>query len=165
MLIHGGEGGGGQKCIWGRKSMSSKIFISESFSPWIRPLCGISNGTFEIPYKTSHPYIERYDFYIVLNIHELSDSRVHMRFCIPETLHTNQFEWPGPWFNIKMTSYQYRKSHCGDKTIWRPSYLHNGISHTGKMPSLYWIRAQIDFDRLIFKTEIPTRVRRRLYIN
>ena len=24
---------------------------------------------------------------------------------------------PGPWFNIKMTSYQYRKSHCEDKTI------------------------------------------------
>ena len=23
----------------------------------------------------------------------------------------------------------------------RPSYLHNGISHTGKMTSLYWIRA------------------------
>ena len=22
---------------------------------------------------------------------------------------------PGPWFNIKMSSYQYRKSHCGDK--------------------------------------------------
>ena len=41
-----------------------------------------------------------------------------------------------------MTSYQYRKSHCGDKTIWRPSYLHNGISYTGKMTSLYWIRVQ-----------------------
>ena len=40
-----------------------------------------------------------------------------------------------------MTSYQYRKSHCGDKTILRPSYLHNGISYTGKMSSLYWIRA------------------------
>ena len=40
-----------------------------------------------------------------------------------------------------MTSCQYRKSHCGDKTIWRPSYLHNGISYTGKMTSLYWIRA------------------------
>ena len=39
------------------------------------------------------------------------------------------------------TSYQYKKSHCGDKTIWRPSYLHNGISCTGKMTSLYWIRA------------------------
>ena len=48
---------------------------------------------------------------------------------------------PGPRFNKKMTSYQYRKSHCGDKTILRPSYLHNGISYTGKMTSLYWIRA------------------------
>ena len=44
---------------------------------------------------------------------------------------------PGPWFNIK-TSYKYRKSHCRDKTVVRSSYLHNGISHTGKM-SLYWI--------------------------
>ena len=50
---------------------------------------------------------------------------------------------PGPQFNIKKTSYQYRKSHCGDKTILRPSYLHNGISYTGKITSLYWIRAQI----------------------
>ena len=49
----------------------------------------------------------------------------------------------GPWFNIKMSSNQYRKSHCGDKTILRPSYLHNGISYTGKMTSLYWIRALI----------------------
>ena len=48
----------------------------------------------------------------------------------------------GPQFNIKMTSYQYRKSHCGDNTILRPSYLHNGISYSGKMTSLYWIRAQ-----------------------
>ena len=50
---------------------------------------------------------------------------------------------PGGWFNVKMASYQYRKSHCGDKTILRPSYLHNGISYTGKMPSLYWIRALV----------------------
>ena len=48
---------------------------------------------------------------------------------------------PGPWFNIKM-SYQYRKYHCGDKTVIRSSYLHNGISYTGKMTSLYWIGAQ-----------------------
>ena len=45
------------------------------------------------------------------------------------------------WFNIKMPSYQYRKSWCGEKMILRPSYLHNGISHNGKMISLYWIRA------------------------
>ena len=48
---------------------------------------------------------------------------------------------PGLWFNIKMTSYQYRKSHCGDKAVVRSSYLHNGISYTGKMSSLYWIGA------------------------
>ena len=49
----------------------------------------------------------------------------------------------GPPFNIKMSSYQYRKSHCGDKTVVRSSYLHNGISYTGNMISLYWTRALI----------------------
>ena len=47
---------------------------------------------------------------------------------------------PGPRFNIKMSSYQYRKSHCGDKTVVRSSYHHNGISYIGKMSSLHWIR-------------------------
>ena len=47
----------------------------------------------------------------------------------------------GPWFNIKMPSYRCRKSHCGDKTVVRSSYLHNGISYTGKTTSLYWIIA------------------------
>ena len=49
--------------------------------------------------------------------------------------------WPGGWINIKMPSYQYTKSHCGDKTILRPSYLHDGISYTVKMASLFWIGA------------------------
>ena len=34
---------------------------------------------------------------------------------------------PGPRFNINMPSYQYRKSHCGDKTILRPSYPKMGF--------------------------------------
>ena len=51
---------------------------------------------------------------------------------------------PGPWFNIKISSYQYRKTHCGDKTVVRSSYLHNGISYTGKMSSLYWIGALVN---------------------
>ena len=34
---------------------------------------------------------------------------------------------PGGRINIKMSSYQYRKSHCGDKTILRPSYLHKNL--------------------------------------
>ena len=50
---------------------------------------------------------------------------------------------PAPRFNIKMTSYQCRKSHCGDKTVVRSSYLHNGISYTGKTTSLYWIGALV----------------------
>ena len=53
----------------------------------------------------------------------------------------NSLSEPGPWFNIKMSFYQYRKSHCGDKTVVRSSYLHNGISYAGKMSSLYWIGA------------------------
>ena len=41
-----------------------------------------------------------------------------------------------------MLSYEYRKSHCADKTVVRSSYLHDGISYTGKTASLYWIGAQ-----------------------
>ena len=64
-------------------------------------------------------------------------------YCIPTSHELSMyFIWsPGPRFNIKMSSYQYRKSHCGDKTVVRSSYLHSGISYTGKMSSLYWIGA------------------------
>ena len=34
---------------------------------------------------------------------------------------------------------QYMKSHCEDKTVIKSSYLHNGISYTGKTASLYWL--------------------------
>ena len=50
-----------------------------------------------------------------------------------------------PWFNIKMTSYQYRKSHFGDKTVVRSCNLNKGISYTGKMTSLYWITPRARF--------------------
>ena len=52
---------------------------------------------------------------------------------------------PGYHLSIKTPSYQYRKSQYGDKTILWPSYLHNGISYTGKMMffSLYWIMARV----------------------
>ena len=45
-------------------------------------------------------------------------------------------------FNLKMPSHQNMK-YQGDKTVLRTFYLHNGISYTGKMTSLYWIRPQI----------------------
>ena len=60
-------------------------------------------------------------------------------FFYNQTINYHICWYAGPWFNIKMSSYQYWKSHCGDKTILRPSYLHNGISYTGKTTSLYRI--------------------------
>ena len=45
---------------------------------------------------------------------------------------------PGPWFNIKMSSYQYRKSHCGYKTVANSCYIHN----TGKTTSVYLLSPQ-----------------------
>ena len=64
-------------------------------------------------------------------------------YCFPQYCLRHTGSNPGPWFNIKMSSYQYRKPHCGDKTILRPSYLYNGISYTGKVTSLYWIRGLV----------------------
>ena len=52
-----------------------------------------------------------------------------MQFNRYKFLKGKWFSWKttGPRFNIKMSSYQYRKYHCGDKTAVRLSYLHNGI--------------------------------------
>ena len=77
-------------------------------------------------------------------------SRFHLCYCCSACiimLYCSVIMKPGPQFNIKMSSYRYRKSLCGDKTVIRSSYLHNGISYTGKMSSLYWIRAQTLFQR------------------
>ena len=43
-------------------------------------------------------------------------------------------------FNIN-TSYQYRKSHCGDKTNVRVVYHHNGNSDIGKTAYIYTVSA------------------------
>ena len=43
-------------------------------------------------------------------------------------------EWKhGPWLDIKVSSNQYRKSHPGDKTTVRSSYLHNWNPCTGNI--------------------------------
>ena len=73
-------------------------------------------------------------------------ARRNTRYSVVVLQH-GQFSWkylqwtPGPRFNTKMTSFRYKKSHCGDKTVIKSSYLHNRISYTSKMTSLYWIRA------------------------
>ena len=75
------------------------------------------------------------------------------RWLIPTGKETVQVrQTPGPWFSIKM-SYQYRKSHCGEKTVVRSSYLHNGISYIGKMAYFYWISPLIPYE-LSFRRDI-----------
>ena len=44
-----------------------------------------------------------------------------------------------PWFNVKIHSYQYRKSHSGDEMVMRSSYFHYGNSYNGKEASLCWM--------------------------
>ena len=41
--------------------------------------------------------------------------------------------------HINLSSYQYGQSYCGDKVVVGSSYLHNGISYTGKTTSLIFI--------------------------
>ena len=83
--------------------------------------------------------------YLTLNTLDcFEEYYIHLRFdtCDIKTGQVVDIKPQGtkwPWFNIRMSSYQHRNSHCRDKTILRPSYLHNGISYTGKMTSLYWI--------------------------
>ena len=66
--------------------------------------------------------------------------KIYIKMAQAFEIFTHGIQGPWGWFNIKMPSHQYRNSHCGDKTILRPSYLRNGISYTGKTTSLYWIR-------------------------
>ena len=68
-----------------------------------------------------------------INLISLSLTLSHVLVLIKQTIVSR------PWFIIKMSCYQCRKSHCGDKKVVRSSYLHNGISYTGMMTSLYWI--------------------------
>ena len=89
---------------------------------------------------------------------QLQSLPLNLSIKLPRIIHRNQeCIHPGPWFNIKMSSYQYRKCHCGDKTVVRSSYLHNGISYTGKMSSLYWIGAQVLHIK-IFQSHLVVRI-------
>ena len=79
---------------------------------------------------------------VLVSLYACSDERACNLSCLyPIKISLAEFmqtPWPGPWFNITMSSNQYRKSHCGYKTVIRSSYLHNGISYTGMIKSLYW---------------------------
>ena len=92
------------------------------------------------PQEPSQPrpppaYIHILYMYMIYN---MFNQWIFLLKSISSTFHHFR-DLPGPWFNKKMSSYQYRKSHCGNKTVVRSSYLHNGISYAGKITSFYWI--------------------------
>ena len=68
--------------------------------------------------------------------HSLTSVFTHQDYIFLGLSHLLSPEIRG-WFNIKMPSYQYKTTHCGDKVILWPSYFHNGISYTGRMTLLY----------------------------
>ena len=55
----------------------------------------------------------------------------------------------GPWFSIKTLSVQYRKSHCGEKKILRPSYLVFGLGRIFRLErsaifmTEFWARLEL----------------------
>ena len=89
-----------------------------------------------------------WDVHIMVKINQNGSSLIVVNeyvskynFCGHKKMYYLFIEKPEPQFNIKMQCYQYRKPHCGDKMVLWPSHFHNGISYTGKMASLFWLRA------------------------
>ena len=72
-------------------------------------LCGISNGTFEIPHKIFYPYIKKYYLNTLLTIYELSDLRAHTYFWNAPLGSPGQMtvvtNWIGNWH---MAYYEHR---------------------------------------------------------
>ena len=62
-----------------------------------------------------------------------------------------------------MSSYQYRKPHCGDKAIARSSFLHHGISFTGNWYDDIFIFNQHPLPRKLL-LHFPNKDRR-MYLN
>ena len=119
----------------------SKISFKFPRGQWVNSLKSTQHGiTVTSTCTWSNDDLDLWQQMVSLGNRELHH-RLNTNLCT-NCANNNYNSLPGPWFNIKITSYQCRKSHCGDKTVIRSSYLHNGISHTGKMSSLYWIRAQ-----------------------
>ena len=119
--------------LWNCAQMSLYWYCNKSTLVQVRAWCHQA---------TSH-YLSQYwprpmSPYDVTNPNELNFPQQLPIQLLKFSLHRS-CSYTGPWFNIKMSSYQYRESYCGDNMVKRSYYLHNGISYTGNMSSLYWI--------------------------
>ena len=87
--------------------------------------------------STHHPSQHHYTPYITTHKPLLQQTTtITTNTKYHKSRHHNTQQLSGSRFKM---SYQYMKSHCGDKTVVRSSYLHNGVFYTGKTASLYWI--------------------------
>ena len=103
-----------------------KMLINEVYSfSHARISCGFQNQSSLASFSLHHYQIKQHLIgyrYHYISIH----TRRHAIQTLSLLLSIRDGNPPGPRFNIKMQSCQYRKSHCGDKTVVRSSYLHNG---------------------------------------
>ena len=61
---------------------------------------------------------------------------------LTKKMHPPRDIWYSMYHRVKVSRVPMDKSHCGDTTVVKSSYFHDGISYTGKMTSLYWISPQ-----------------------
>ena len=105
----------------------------------------------------------------LIEIHTFSLRKMHLKISFakwwPFCLCLDMLMRLGACFNIKIPSYQYDNSYCGDKMIWWPAHLHNGISymvrwhlHTESGPWSYSVRYDslwYPYGNYMHKTTIP----------
>ena len=116
--------------------------------------------TFKLPPGTSTLAISGRDFVmrlIALCLHclaSMNDLLSHIIHTWNGAMNNLYFRWEisglptllslcreelGPRLNIKIPFSLYKKSHCWDKMILRPSCRQHGTTYSGKAVSLYWI--------------------------
>ena len=111
-------------------------------------LCGISKGTFEIPYTISYPYIERFDFYKKDGILRA------LRFKSPEVFLKRPQAHAGD--EQAATSFMTACTY-----IWAPFQYKDRLSRGGDFHD----RHKRSWDCLIFIMGIPILARQRFYID
>ena len=116
-----------------------KTYLFSIFSRWhIEYRLALVNPT-KLQFETQHD--EVFDILLVTTSERSSCIRLpRLRPCrIDAPRNRTQSQ---PWSRIKMSSYQYSKYPCGDKTILKSSYPHTDISYAGKMAYWYWTSPQ-----------------------
>ena len=97
---------------WRSFCLGLNVLTNFNANPWSR--CSGIRTMLTCSYVAWLPYII-YQFVLPF--------AAHANYPASQPSHMHEvldwISWPGPWFNIKISSYQYGKSYCGDKTVVR----------------------------------------------